>query len=596
MDIKGVAATPVAALPSSAASKEDRSEVKNMISPMSTSCAPSNRKRPFDALDGSGRNDNTAAAACSTADANDSSSSIEALLKDMQHKMNCMQSKFEERMDDMQTEIDTTRDENEELETKCYELESKVEDTSSLKDEQNEGSYDNNERMYDIQTEIDTLRDENNELKTKYNELEIKVKDLTLKNEYNEWSYMAEDIPASYWLSRGFNDEYAERMGTFLGRMRKYSHQLRRGDIESPKKIELIFTNDHLLHDDILLPHWKEFVNALNQYQKFDHRKDYGINGFRISNVQLQQEVLDMLAPALQTLDIKFLGLDGNIGSDVLSFAERIIDYNTYIQGICWNNQIESVDDMRRFCNSFKNSASSSFNSLSVINSFDGNNLQMLQIILDASNQLESLLLTNSNGIGTASVSLIANFLAANPPLKVLHLRNNDLNDDDATLLANVLQSNTNLQRMDLEDNNGITAIGRKALLESVFNVSSLNSCIAASNHTCRLDGLNPEIPPDINHYSHPSENRENKIFTILSATDEGFFNMNCLGDLSYKLIPDVLSLSQEFTARTPGLSEAYFEQTGQRSADWSQLNEDTVPITSMFELLRGWAVPSLSD
>ena len=60
----------------------------------------------------------------------------------------------------------------------------------------------NEERMDDI----DKIRDENIELKTKYHELEIKVKDLTLKNEYNEWSYTAEDIPASYWIDRGFEE------------------------------------------------------------------------------------------------------------------------------------------------------------------------------------------------------------------------------------------------------------------------------------------------------------------------------------------------------------------------------------------------------
>ena len=85
------------------------------------------------------------------------------------------------------------------------------------------------------------------------------------------------------------------------------------------------------------------------------------------------------------------------------------------------------------------------------------------------------------------------------------------------------------------------------------------------------------------------------KIFTVLSGTDDGFFNLNCLGDISYKLIPRVLSLAQEFTERTPELSASYFEQTGQRSANWDDLEEEYVPITSVFELLRGWAVPSLS-
>ena len=99
-----------------------------------------------------------------------------------------------------------------------------------------------------------------------------------------------------------------------------------------------------------------------------------------------------------------------------------------------------------------------------------------------------------------------------------------------------------------------------------------------------------------INEHIALSENRSDKIFTMLSATDDGFFNMNCLGDVSYKLIPRVLGLAQKFTEATPELSDIYFEKTGQRSADWNKLDEKNVPITSIFELLRGWAVPSLSD
>ena len=61
-----------------------------------------------------------------------------------------------------------------------------------------------------------------------------RVRDLMLMIEYQEWLYSSSStqvvIPRSYWLSCGFDDEYAERMSTFLGRMRKYSHQLRRGD------------------------------------------------------------------------------------------------------------------------------------------------------------------------------------------------------------------------------------------------------------------------------------------------------------------------------------------------------------------------------
>jgi len=562
----------VAAALSAAASEEDKSEAKNMISPIHTSCA-SNRKRPFDAL----KDGNTAASAAQT---------MEAILQDMQQKMN-----------HMQTEINTVKRnnvdikaENTELKSKYYELENNVEDISSLKDEQNEGTYDNKERMYDMQTEIDTVRDENKDLKKKYNELEIKVKDLTLKNEYNEWSYTAENISASFWSDLGF-EEYAERMVVFLGKMKEYTHQLRRG--ESPNDIDLEFENDNLLYDNILLPHWKELIDALVQYQKFDHREDYGIEGFVLRNIDLQQEVLDMLAPALQTLDMKKLVLGRIIGSDVLSFAEGIIKGNPHLEKIAWyNNRIESVDDMQRLCNSIKNKASTSLNAIDLDSSFDGNNSEMMQIVLDASLLLERLELSD-NGIGPVGAQLIANFLASNPPLRELDIDDNDLSDNDATLFANVLQSNTNLEQLYLNGNTDITTVGRQALLDSVFNVSSLNSCVA-SNHKCCLYGLDPDIST-INERIAPSANRSDKIFTLLSATDNGFFNMNCLGDVSYKLIPRVLNLSQEFGGRTPELSDIYFEKTGQRSADWNKLDEVTVAITSMFELLRGWAVPSLS-
>jgi len=371
--------------------------------------------------------------------------------------------------------------------------------------------------------------------------------------------------------------------------MKEYTHQLRRG--ESPIKIEL-FVDDYMLHDDIILPLWKEFTDALKQYQKFEYRENHGIKLFTIDDIELHSEVMDMLAPALQTSSMEGLLLGGNVGSDVLSFAEGIIQSNPHLKRFGWrNNQIPSVN-VQRFCKSIKKSVSNSFKCLALINCFDGDNLEMMQTVLDASHQLEALNL-HDNGIGSEGVHFIANFLTCSPSLKSLYLKDNRLNNDDVTLLASALQSSTNLRHLYLKDNNDITAVGRQALLESVFNVSSLNAC-ADSNHKYRIHGLTPDISK-INKYIKSSLNRTMKIFTMLSATDESFFNENCLGDLSYKLIPDVLTLAHHFTQRSPKLSEAYFEQTGQTSADWDKLDEDTVPITSMFELLRGWAVPSLS-
>ena len=139
-----------------------------------------------------------------------------------------------------------------------------------------------------------------------------RVRDLMLMIEYQEWLYSSSStqvvIPRSYWLSRGFDYEYAERMGIFLSRMRKYSHQLRRGD--TIEEIDLWNrNNDIFFHDNLLLPYWREFVNALIQYQKFYHRKDYGMDSFIIWNVELHPTVLDLLASALETLPMKGLNL-----------------------------------------------------------------------------------------------------------------------------------------------------------------------------------------------------------------------------------------------------------------------------------------------
>jgi len=104
-------------------------------------------------------------------------------------------------------------------------------------------------------------------------------------------------------------------------------------------------------------------------------------------------------------------------------------------------------------------------------------------------------------------------------------------------------------------------------LIELLFNASSLNAC-AASNHTCNIFGLEHDISP-INRFNDPAVNRAMKIFTMLAGSTEGeFFNLACLGELSYKLIPHVLTLAQNFTF---GL--------------------DNVAISSVFELLRSWAV-----
>ena len=422
------------------------------------------------------------------------------------------------------------------------------------------------------------------------------VRDIALKIEYQQWlqSYSTQDIPRSYWISRGFDDEYAHKMEKFVCKMKEIANKLRKGgplaEIDLWNRSGCMF-----FHDDVLLPHWRDFVEALTQYAKFAYRKDHGVESFIIWNVELHKKVLAMLNPALKTTNMKGLILGYNeFGSDGISFMSEILSSNPFIEGVgLRENQIDTVDDMRCICNSIMRRPDYPQCQFGLLSSFNGNDPELLQTIIDASRHLEKILISG-NGIGTLGADIISDFLASNPPLKMIDLGDNNLSDVDAVLIADSLLTNTNLETIYL-GNNEFTHIGRRAMMEALFDASSLESCIE-SHHNCQVHGLISDIS-EINKFVDSGKNKAMKIFTVLSATEDGFFDLNCFGELTYKLIPKMLCLAQRFGGGdvTPELSSACYEQTGRQGANRNQhLGPDTVALSSVFELLRGWAVPSL--
>ena len=137
---------------------------------------------------------------------------------------------------------------------------------------------------------------------------------------------------------------------------------------------------------------------------------------------------------------------------------------------------------MQRLCKSIASSSSNT--QLGLLSSINGNDTEMLHTIFDSSHHLEKILLSN-NGIGSQGATVVASFISTNPVLKMLDLGDNDLGDNDAVLLSFSLENNTNLEKIYLGNNN-ITRLGSQALIEVLFNASSLNSC-AVSNHTCNI-------------------------------------------------------------------------------------------------------------
>ena len=441
-----------------------------------------------------------------------------------------------------------------------------------------------------------------------------------LKNEaYHDWTFGTEDpfcyhykgameaLKTSYWIEQGFSTEYAQIVCNLLKWMKAYTESLRRGDAKEIGE-EIILDagigEQHaclLYNDNILLGHWKEFADALAQYQKFSHRHSFGpMLGIYLRNIQLPPQVIRKLSPVLKTGHIREICVENNLlDSEGISLLADIIESNPNLAQVQFdNNRIEDVVDMKRLCKAIA-SAADHLALLSFTKCFDGNNIEMLQAILESdysslkSFHLEEVHL-DGNNIDSVGAALIASFLATNPCVDSLELNDNNLGDNGATQLSNGLKSNTNLSWLRIKNNN-ITARGRKALLKTIFDTTSLNAC-AASNHTLMVD-LNP-FNIHLNGAGITLRcNKREKLFTLLSATDEGFFNLNCLGDISYKVIPQVLSLVQGFSEAHPDYLpeylDSYFELTGKVSAGW---RGNTIATSSLFELLRGWAVPSLSD
>ena len=208
----------------------------------------------------------------------------------------------------------------------------------------------------------------------------------------------------------------------------------------------------------------------------------------------------------------------------------------------------------------------------------------MLQKITRAGkSKLKSLDMSN-NDISTGGDTFISEFLADNPILESLHLRGNQLDDNDAIMIASALKHNTNLKMITLKSNQKITSAGWDALGKAVFDERSLNSA-NDSNHSCRISfpsnegiGLqNINGDPNSTDWIHPLNVRQKKIYLVLSSRNGTMSNVeNFDEDLSSELLPDMLSSIQTY-------SDYYFADNPRDRRDVQN------PLSITYEILKHW-------
>eukprot|EP00571_Detonula_confervacea_P010196 CAMPEP_0172307744 /NCGR_PEP_ID=MMETSP1058-20130122/8529_1 /TAXON_ID=83371 /ORGANISM="Detonula confervacea, Strain CCMP 353" /LENGTH=501 /DNA_ID=CAMNT_0013019993 /DNA_START=23 /DNA_END=1524 /DNA_ORIENTATION=+ len=385
------------------------------------------------------------------------------------------------------------------------------------------------------------------ELENRCSHLERSMKVLV---QDQRWEYSARPIPYSYWVERGYDEDEVDMLDNVISGFEKQTCKLRRGE----ERGEITLGNNDLRNDEsetvlphgeLLLPHWQEFTNALQLYHQSDTGRPFDFEVFSICNIQLSPFVLDTLTQALKMIRFERFVLARNDFVNARKGVNFAIEFMQNHPGLsdfsCSDNPIDSMEDMNHLLGAInshpslkkiylENCCGESVTGHSILCSLLTSDIRIKRIFLP------------SNNIRTMGSTHLSDFLAGNPSLEYLELRNNHLDDNDAALIAEALQRNTNLRHIDLEEND-ITDVGSNALKRAIFPDSSgMNSNVANANHTCYIHG----IENDINNFDlRKVLNIERKIYFLMSSRNRQGTNVLHLdlefGDDSLKLAPKVL-------------------------------------------------------
>ena len=489
-------------------------------------------------------------------------SKILAKMNDMQNEMNGMKSELDScksSRDAMQKEMNTMKNRLshiDELEKKCDTLETKCNVLEK--------------KCIHLDTRCDSLQ-----------------RSVQILSKESKWEYSVPPIPDSHW--RGFDEYYIEQIQNFLSDIKRKTCELRSGK-ELGGSIYLGFADDEdpLQHDDILLPRWKEFANALQLYQ---YKED--IPELSINNIQLSSQVLHILAPALEGKPLIGFVFDNNDFEEDkgIEFATECINSNNKLQHFDWvNNHIDNTKDAMSLVDAIVNHPSITKVRLENCLGGDMNSYEVVRPLFAIGNKNWIRIDIESNNIQTKGDTAIPNYIACNPPLEYLFLSGNKLNDDDAILFANALKQNNHLKYIHLNDNS-ITGIGKEALSKAVYDPTSLNS-MSDCNHKCSIyidGGINVPIGcgNDSKKLSSSILKRGAKIYQLLSQRNKEGINVKHLKsefdgedeeDDSLKLVPKVLECVHKYH-------------------DCALTSEGFIcPLSIIYEIIRGWKMPELYE
>ena len=451
----------------------------------------------------------------------------------------------------------------ERLEAKCSSLENMLETTSQSTKEHIDRKFDS---LYlHLEQNCSSL---GNKLETKVDAVDVKVERSLKFHEYNEmlvknqsWEYSAPPIPEDDPAFRAyFEDEEAEYIALTAETVRDVTKKMRRGEFPNNRNgnirgvyLDLDDADNQfsVAVNNALLPHWKEFAAALEQFTPaINLLPDNFESGFLFYFVQLNLDAMMLIKEALIGKPFQNMSFTNNdsgnnvpAGMSVEAILD-IVESNKHLRKLEIDRNRIGRDHIEKLCSAVH---THTILELSLFNSFEpGIGDEMLTSLLSIDGlKLEKLDMSSSN-ITSAVGMLLSDFIETNPRMRELNLRHNDLDDRDAALIANALRSNSTLRNLYIYDNS-ITEVGAECLRLVLCDESSLNAA-ADSNHNCNVQVRWNTIAG--NSHDQGQINRGRKIYSILSSRNETMSNVQHFGDIDVKILPNILEAVQKYATK----------------------------------------------
>ena len=450
----------------------------------------------------------------------------------------------------------------EQLERKCSSLENMLESTKEHIDKKFDSLHSDLDRKGDsladrLEAKVDAVHKVEADKALKRHEFN----EMMLKNQ--SWEYSIPSFSRYDLLDDGFTEEAVEYLTEAAKTLKDSTTKMRRGEFTS-------YLGDSGVHvemgesyppfssavNSMLLPHWKEFAAALEQFTPaINLLPDDSESSFTFYCVQLNYDVMLMMKKALigkpfRNLHFAQIGNDIDRGGMSVDAILDVVESNKHLRKLeIFRHEIGN-QHIERICSALRNYRLVELDLCSSFDSGDGDEMLASLLTIDDLT-LEKLNMTANNITSTVS-NLLADFLATNPRLKHLDLMENDLNDSDAVLIANALRSNTTLRYLNLNYNDDITDVGAEALCRVLWDSSSLNAA-ADTNHCCKIDmgissGLTyARIFDDWNNHEEEQINRGMTIYHLLSSRHKTMSNVQYFGDIDVKLLPNMLAAVQKY-------------------------------------------------